>query len=136
MKVANAAVLARMEASIERACTDLLELDGWRALKTDPVSRVEWGKGFGEKGMADYVYIRYGNFRSEPHYFQQHVLSEVLWIEWKAPKGRVAAHQRKWHAAERAWGALTLIAGVDFPASIEGFMAWYRASSLARSVRL
>jgi hypothetical protein len=29
---------------------------------------------------------------------------------------------------------MTVIAGVDFPASVKGFMSWYRASGLARTV--
>ena len=41
-------------------------------------------------------------------------------------------HQVAWHQRERARGALTLLAGVDFPATIEGFAEWYRASGLMR----
>jgi hypothetical protein len=37
----------------------MLVQDGWRALKTSPVSRRARGVGFGELGMADYLYIRY-----------------------------------------------------------------------------
>jgi hypothetical protein len=32
----------------------------------------------------------------------------------------------------RARGALTLIAGEDFPASVDGFRCWYAASGLRR----
>ena len=46
------------EAELERTCTNMLVLDGWRALKTNPVSRRARGAGFGELGMADYLYIR------------------------------------------------------------------------------
>lgn len=119
------------EAAIERTCTDLLELDGWRSLKTDPVSRREWGKGFGEKGMADRLYIRYMKSRYSLE-LAGHRWAAVLWIEWKSAKGKPAPHQLAWHQAERARGALTLIAGVDFPASIEGFAAWYAESGLQR----
>ncbi len=109
------------EADIERTSSDYLcKVEGWRKLKTDPVSRREWGKGFGEKGMADALYLRYG----KP--------PEVLWIEWKSLHGEVKPHQRDWHTAERARGALTLMAGVDFPASIDGFLNWYRQSGLMR----
>jgi hypothetical protein len=116
------------ERDIERTCTDFLALDGWRALKTDPVSRREWGKGFGEKGMADHIYIRYALGR------RLSILgaSETLWIEWKRYGGKVAQHQREWHLLERRRGALTLIAGEDFPATIEGFQSWYRSSGLMR----
>lgn len=133
------------EAQIEKTCTEYLAWDGWRALKTDPVSRREWGKGFGELGMADYLYIRYDlamylhlsaiaavktSNPGSPHPYG--VMAEVLWIEWKRKGGKTKLHQDAWHALERQRGALTLIAGVDFEASIEGFQAWYKTSGLKR----
>lgn len=128
------------ERDIERTISDYLALDGWRALKTDPVSRREWGKGFGERGMADVLMIRYEAFRwidlkiAPPliGYFEQHAGAQVLWIEHKRRGKKAAQHQLDWHAAERARGALTLIAGEDFEASIEGFERWYIASGLQR----
>ena len=135
------------EADIERTCTEWLALDGWRGLKTDPVSRREWGKGFGEPGMADYLYIRSRPSPREVHQDGQDPTNpraigwwmsvkpcqaEVMWIEWKSKRGTSADHQRCWHQAERARGALTLIAGEDFPNTIEGFQQWYRSSGLMR----
>jgi hypothetical protein len=143
--VATAAIrsLAPSEAAIEQTCTEWLALDGWRSLKTDPVSRKEWGKGFGELGMADRLYIRYEPRRE--HYplhpctnveFFNGSRAEVLWIEWKRIKGKLATKattdQWEWHRLERLRGALTLIAGLEFPASIEGFQTFYRASGLMR----
>ena len=119
-------VVRLSEAQIERTCTDILELDRWRALKTDPVSRKEWGKGFGEPGMADDQFIRYD--REMPCRGQ----AEVLWVEFKTRHGKVAKRQLAWHQAERARGALTAIAGIDFEATIVGFQAWYLASGLNR----
>lgn len=134
-----------LERDIERTCTELLELDGWRSLKTDPVSRREWGKGFGEPGMADRLYIRYSDFHLPPVVDSANRIcspsrsdarSDVLWIEWKRQRGKqatkAARHQKAWHAAEQARGGLTLIAGEDFPATIEGFADWYSASGLMR----
>ena len=128
------------EAHIQQTCTEWLELDGWRSLRTDPVSRREWGKGFGEVGMADHLYIRYlVGPRGDPHCKRSQ--AEVLWIEFKRAYSskvrgprvtKAAEHQKAWHAVERARGALTLIAGEDFPASIEGFQDWYRKSGLMR----
>lgn len=120
---------------IEAECTRILEQDGWRALRTDPVSDKGRGKGFGELGMADHLYIRYTPFyRQSPdgHYLSA---SHTLWIEFKSAKGKPAKHQTDWHMKERARGALTLIAGVDFPASVEGFVAWYAQSGLQRRAR-
>lgn len=134
------------EHMIERECTRLLEQDGWRSLRTDPVSDKGRGKGFGEIGMADHLYIRYVG--STPAVMARDLaaigggcavscidnLCEVLWCEFKSAKGKPAKHQIEWHTKERARGALTLIAGVDFPASVAGFVAWYAASGLRRSV--
>ena len=123
------------EKHIQQTCTEWLELDGWRALRTDPVSRREWGKGFGEVGMADHLYIRYG--LSNPFDPENASQAEVLWIEYKrlnrgGKPTKAANNQRDWHKGERARGALTLIAGEDFPATIEGFQDWYRKSGLMR----
>jgi hypothetical protein len=104
-------------------CQKLLEEDGWRTLRCEPTSDRSRGKGFGEVGMADTLALRYG---------KQGASCEVMWLEWKAPGGRVRKHQLAWHTRERACGALTAIAGVDFAASVQGFIGWYRASGLAR----
>jgi hypothetical protein len=128
------------EALIEKACTDILIIDDWRALRTDPVSRREWGKGFGEKGMADHLYIRYEwslGAREAKNNGWERWNAHVLWIEFKKLDKRgkptaAAPHQRLWQAAERARGALVLQAGIDFPATIEGFREWYKTSGLMR----
>ena len=128
------------EADIERTCSDFLALDGWRSLKTDPCSDRARGKGFGEVGMADRLYLRYEPKPVEtPN--RQELGSiwpgcEVAWIEWKSKRGKPTPEQIAWHQVERARGALTWIAGVDFPASIEGFMQFYRESGLLRRAGL
>lgn len=150
------------EADIQLACGEYLQLDGWRMLRTDPVSdmaiaqvirkrladvalpshirslvleiidRSIRGKGFGELGMADCLFMRWD--RDPPWtgqgstWFRAH--AEVMWIEFKRKDGKAQPHQKTWHAAERARGALTLIAGEDFPATIEGFIDWYEKSDL------
>jgi hypothetical protein len=123
------------ERDIENTCSAFLELDGWRCIKTDlPHLR---GLGVQEKGMADRLYLRY---EQNPRGKQRGDIwcpedCEAMWIEWKRPKGKVSAKQVEWHAAERARGAFTLIAGVAFPATIEGFRKWYcKRSGLARKV--
>jgi hypothetical protein len=140
------AAIARSEAELERDCTNILIHDGWRALKTNPVSRRAHGKGFGERGMADYLYIRYLHHAKIEFYtchgtrvttVLKHPASEVMWIEWKrrtetGTDTKAAEHQKDWHRDERCCGALTLIAGEDFPATVDGFAAWYEASGLKR----
>jgi hypothetical protein len=125
-----------LEKALEAYGTDLLELDGWRTLKTDPVSRKEWGKGFGELGMADRLYIRYEPLgHATPDILS---MAQVLWIEWKRIRpGRLAAmkaqaHQKLWIEAERSRGALVWLAGVDFTATPEGFFTHYKDSGLLR----
>jgi hypothetical protein len=134
------------EALIEAECTKILEEDGWRALRTDPVSDRGRGKGFGELGMADHFYCRYvgstpevmaRDLRSIRDGAQLGVidcLAEIIWIEFKRPGEKAKKHQTAWHTRERARGALTLIAGEDFPASVEGFRKWYASSGLARRI--
>jgi hypothetical protein len=119
----------RSEAELERDCTNILIQDGWRALKTDPVSRRAWGKGFGEKGMADHLYIRY---ESDPGQ-RRRGSAEIMWIEWKRGNEESKPHQDSWQQREHERGALVLAANRDFPATVDGFMAWYKASGLKRS---
>jgi hypothetical protein len=136
----------RSEAQIEADCTKLLEEDGWRALRTDPVSDRGRGKGFGEIGMADHLYIRYGprpyqiwkgqqKVNDDPWMDVTRCQAEIMWIEFKRPGEKAQKHQRAWHTAERARGALTLIAGEDFPATVEGFREFYAKSGLMRRKR-
>ena len=140
---------ALREADIARACSDLLALDGWRMLITDPVSNRQLGKGFGEVGMADRLYIRYSKYANDQRFHKQafgmtesEIRCEVdlMWIEFKRVQAngnttKATPHQKAWHEAERARGALTLIAGQDFPATIEGFAQWYAGSGLMRKAR-
>lgn len=136
---------APLEALIEAECTKILEEDGWRPLRTDPVSDRSKGKGFGELGMADHLYIRYcysgeaceasAKIGGQWDIRARILHSQVIWIEFKRPGAKAKKHQTSWHTKERARGALTLIAGEDFPATVEGFRQWYRNSGLMRRFR-
>ena len=92
--------------------------------------------------MADGLYIRYLDKAIVEYPGGYMVLkrpaAEILWIEWKrrtetGADTKAAEHQKAWHRDERAKGALTLIAGEDFPATVEGFIAWYEQSGLKRA---
>ena len=122
---------AASEAMIQKECVKFMEEDGWRHLRTDPVSDKARGKGFGELGMADSLMLRY---ESEPG-TRRRGSAMVVWIEWKSRDGKPKKHQIDWHTKERSRGALTWIASVDFPASVEGFRSWYVASRLQRRAR-
>lgn len=123
------------EAQIQSACVELMALDGWRHFKMEPISRREWGKGTGELGMPDSLFIRYGKWQGwmPATEAQSLVMTQLMFVEWKKRGGKAAQHQLDWHAKERARGALVLLAGVDFPASVEGFWKFYEASGLMRT---
>lgn len=125
------------EKNIQSDCTQWLALDGWRPLRTDPVRDRRRATGFGEPGMADHLYIRYGAHGRGCKCFGKAgcVGAQIVWIEWKRPKSEAKQHQLDWHAKERALGAVVLLAGIDFPPTVEGFKEYYRNSSLRRNVR-
>ncbi len=132
-RVRNVAKPKISEKHIQETCSAFLALDGWRRVRTD-LAHLR-GMGVQERGMADDLYIRYIAGSDVHHTAESRMSCYVLWIEWKRRTGKVAANQHAWHAAERARGAFTMIAGLDFTASIEGFMEWYATSGLARKVR-
>lgn len=126
------------EYHIAETCSDWLGLDNWRRLNTNPVSDRSRGKGFGELGMADDLYIRYtflpnvGGSTTEAR-----SLAQMLWIEWKRPGQTAKPHQKAWHAAERALGALVWVAEDTWVTPKDGdpiaaFQAHYRGSGLMR----
>lgn len=120
------------EAQIQKTVKEFLELDGWRAIRTDPVSDKSRGKGFGEVGMPDYLFIRYEPELQIPPAHQKPVdrsYAQVLWIKFKRKRGLRKDHQVLWHQAEIALGALVLT--VD---DIEEFTAWYKSSGLCQRV--
>lgn len=136
-----------LEKHLQETCTQFLELDGWRALRMETVRDRSRGKGFGEPGMPDHLYIRYGLHPTtvgHPGWDCHITQAEVWWIEYKRAKGgsgkkalfqkaeKAKIHQLAWHAAERARGALVWLCGVDFEPTPEGFAKAYAASGLQR----
>ena len=128
--------LAVPEKAINGAIKTFLELDGWHVFLLETVSRREWAKFTGEKGMPDMLCLRYAapvflppSFRS---IFRHVADAEVLWIEGKSKNGRVAQHQADWHRLERKRGALVIVAGQDFIPEPEAFIGWYKHSGLQR----
>jgi hypothetical protein len=124
-----------LESHVQQTVTEFLQLDGWRAIRTDPVSDRKRGKGFGEIGMPDHLYIRYGvaavmpesGHISDTTFRMVGAACQVIWIEFKAPGKAAKPHQLTWHEAESDRGALVMV--VD---DIDGFIAWYKASGLQR----
>lgn len=116
------------ESHIQQTVTEFLQLEGWRAFRTELTVQRERGRVVGERGQPDYLYIRY-LFTVEdtvPAYAGwEHEDAQVLWIEFKRPGEKPRPDQLAWHASERARGALVLV--VD---DIDAFIAWYKASGL------
>jgi hypothetical protein len=108
------------EAQVERAVKDMLEADGWRSFKTNPVSNKARGAGFGEIGMADMLFIRYKDCGGPAD-------AEVLWVENKAPGKQLKPHQVAWHSREGRRGALIFV--VD---DVVRFRETYKTSGLMR----
>ena len=135
MKQRTTATPVVLERDFQRTYSEFLELDGWTYYPMETVYNAKYRKGTGRKGMADGLYIRY---QGKYDIYRSRVwpVAEVMWIEFKRQVGKKATklepHQDKWHAEHRALGAFTLKAGVDFPATIEGAMEWYRNSGLKR----
>lgn len=123
------------EADVQQAVVLMLALDGWRAIRTDPVSDRSRGKGFGEIGMPDYLFIRYGldvrtltpdRCRDE---LRRH--AEVMFVEFKAKGQSVKPHQYDWHQRERLRGALVIVCD-----EVGLFREWYKTSGLMRNTIL
>jgi hypothetical protein len=122
------------ESDIQRTVMEYLQWDGWRCFHFEYGFDERSKKTHGEEGMPDLLCIRYGTGRcGVPTDGSNDV---VMWLELKRPIGdratQAAQHQRDWHLLERKRGAFTLIAGQDFPATIEGFQQWYEKSGLKR----
>jgi hypothetical protein len=145
---------ALLEKHIQEACCQILEYDGWRRIRMEATYSEKKRKGVGEPGMADDLFLRYSPVMIPKGHaaFNPATTVQVMWIEWKRlvprperirrnntlkqkwPRSTQAAvHQKAWHALERKRGALTLVAGEDFIASVDGFKDWYKASGLMRN---
>jgi hypothetical protein len=121
------------EAHVQQTVVQFLELDGWRALRTDPVSDRSRGKDFGEIGMPDYLFLRYcGPIREAAYpgdWDGTRVATNILWIEFKRKGAKPKRHQVRWKDMEASRGALILL--VD---DIDEFTRWYKTSGLCRRI--
>lgn len=123
-----------LEAHVQQTVTQLLEYDGWRAFRTEHAiersndEQRRFKRRVGEPGQPDYLYIRYNPVTYlQPMDSVNRTDADVMWIEFKKPGEEPEPKQLKWHAAERACGALVLV--VD---DIDAFRKWYEESGLKR----
>lgn len=130
-----AKLFAAKERDIQGACEDLLQWDSWRIFRLEQNWSERKVKSVGEAGAPDCLAIRYRpTFKagSKTLISLWESVAEVLFVEWKRPGGKSSQRQVDWHALERKRGALVWLAGETFPASVDGFLAHYRASGLNR----
>lgn len=115
---------------------NIMGWEGWRIWKLETVRDKERGRGFGEPGMADRLYLRPTGKRGASF------ACEALYVEGKRVRSdrpsatKAQAHQQLWHAAERASGFRTVILGQDCEATFDGFFRWYGEAGLFRRMDL
>ncbi len=114
------------ESDLEDAIISLLCWDGWRVFRFG-WALTEAKRELGEVSSPDLLAVRYCGCAPG--------LAEILWCEVKSRRGKADAGQKLWHDAERKRGALVWCAGLDFPATVDGFRDFYGASNLKRRIR-
>ena len=119
------------ERTIQNTCLDYLKVDGWYHVSLDPPHMR--GLAVHKKGAPDDLLMR--------PITELHLKAAfpgcccALFIEWKKEGGKAGEHQIERHRELRALGFVVLVAGEQFPKSIEGFLNWYRGSGLLRHLR-
>lgn len=86
------------ERDITRQVRDFLQVRGWRAIRMQR-SVAPGSFSTGEPGMADFLFVRYFPREKIPYGAVLH-----LWVEFKAPTGRVGPHQKEWQKREAEFG--------------------------------
>jgi hypothetical protein len=118
--------LKLLEKDVARQVCDYLGFRGWRPLR---MQRTVLPGSFqtGEPGQADYLFLRYltgGRPGS----------TLTLWLEFKAPNGRLRKGQAEWHARERLRGGLVWVVDSfeDFEESYSREFGWVHAEERRR----
>jgi hypothetical protein len=111
------------ERDVTRQVKDYLEFRRWRSVR---MMRMTLPGQFstGEPGMADSLFLYY--FDTPPG------ASAALWIEFKSPRpgSKRSAHQLRWHAREKARGAVVMTVSDfdDFERRYKEIFAWLHAT--------
>jgi hypothetical protein len=81
----------------------------------------------GEPGQPDYLFVRYMTSAKPGS-------ALALWIEFKAPGGRLRAGQPEWHARERLRGSLVWVVDSleDFEEAYDHEFGWIHAEERGR----
>jgi hypothetical protein len=107
-----------LEKDVTRQVVDYLAFRGWRAIR---MQRTVLPGSFqtGEPGQADYLFLRYmpGGKPGE---------TMALWVEFKAPGGRLRNGQAEWHAREQLRGGIVWVVDSfeDFEESYDREFGW------------
>jgi hypothetical protein len=121
------------ESHVQQTVVEFMELDGWRAFRTELTVQRERGRVVGERGQPDYLFLRYGRWpKDERSDFQAAINCSVMWIEFKRPGEKPRADQLAWHERERARGALVMVVGDSTGDWWGEFKEWYKTSGLQR----
>jgi hypothetical protein len=114
------------ERDVTRQVCDYLGYRGWRPLR---MQRTVLPGSFqtGEPGQADYLFLRYLTGEKPGS-------TLALWIEFKAPNGRLRKGQSEWHVRERLRGGLVWVVDsfADFEESYRREFIWLHAEERRR----
>lgn len=102
------------ERDVQKQVLDFLRERHWRPVRMT-VGRFRSRVFVGERGMCDWLFLRYARYSSAVH--QDH----FFWLELKRPGEKPSPHQLAWIEAERVKGALVCVAD-----SLEAFQNWYK----------
>jgi hypothetical protein len=91
-----------LEKQVTEQVRDYLKYRGWRAIRMQRTV-VPGAFQSGEPGMPDYLFLRYLPVCN------QATAALALWIEFKAPGGRLREGQLEWHYREGLRGGIVWI---------------------------
>ena len=123
----RAPLLELPESSIQRTICDFLRAEQWRVFEFERTWSELKRKAVGEEHMPDVLAIRYDFYAPT---------AQVLWLEckriYRGKPTQPTQGQRDWKRDEKARGAMVWTLGEDCGATIECFLAHYKASGLQR----
>ena len=131
--------LVLREADIQRTICDFLRAEQWRVFEFENEWSERKKKLLGEEGMPDVLAIRYFPLARDADHnpIIKPLWAETLWIECKRidKRGRLTKPtqaQKDWKLLEQKRGALIITLGEECPATIEGWIGWYKGAGLRR----
>jgi hypothetical protein len=117
-----------LEKQVTEQVRDYLKYRGWRAIRMQRTV-VPGAFQSGEPGMPDYLFLRY----LPPFPTPKGAAALCLWIEFKAPGGKLREGQAEWHCRERLrGGSVWVVDDLDWFAELyEKHFAWLHSGDSA-----